>query len=123
MSIPFVPTGSRRTHLGILTLGSRLPRATGQVGIHAVLVTSILARSSRAVHALSLTIRSVNVRLTLATSITSLDNTGLRLRGSPSVPVLATQLTRCSLPAHVFGHIYSVILSLITVVLDSPVVL
>lgn len=109
--------GGRNYRLPMLRCDSRgLTRRVVSVGTRAIVITSRLHHCSSGCSVFSIHVRSFNLRVTVLTSTTSASGRRVRIQSVRNAAVVARHLTRCAPTHHLAGHLFSLIVSSLTVV-------
>ncbi|BDR54296.1 exopolysaccharide biosynthesis polyprenyl glycosylphosphotransferase [Bombiscardovia apis] len=117
----FEPTTRREQRLVVLPFDMDLPQIAKQMDTQTVLITDVVSRNSESLRALALAIEASGIELALATSTADLGGSTMRLRNDATMPVLTAQLPQYSAPIKLFKRALDIVLSLISLILLSPI--
>ena len=65
----------------------------------------------------------MGIELALTASVADLSGANLQLHNDPSMPILTARLAQYSLPTRIFKRVCDIVLSLVAIILSSPIML
>ncbi|MFR0569049.1 sugar transferase [Bifidobacterium apri] len=121
VSVPFEPHTDLERKLRILQLDSHLPQAAKQLNAQTVLIVDVLTRDSETMRTLSLAVESMGIELALTTKVADIGGSQLRFRNNPMTPILTAKLPQYTMTTRIVKRLFDLVLSLIALILLSPV--
>lgn len=123
VSVPFIPANDEEARLKVLALNSHLPQTAKRMKVRTILIADVLTRDSETMRTLSLAVESMGIELALTASVADLSGANLQLHNDPSMPILTARLAQYSLPTRIFKRVCDIVLSLVAIILSSPIML
>lgn len=104
-------------------MNSHLPQTAKRMKARTILIADVLTRDSETMRTLSLAVESMGIELALTASVADLSGANLQLHNDPSMPILTARLAQYSLPTRIFKRVCDIVLSLVAIILSSPIML
>lgn len=123
VSVPFIPANDEEARLKVLALNSHLPQTAKRMKVRTILIADVLTHDSETMRTLSLAVESMGIELALTASVADLSGANLQLHNDPSMPILTARLAQYSLPTRIFKRVCDIVLSLVAIILNSPIML
>ena len=123
VSVPFIPANDEEARLKVLALNSHLPQTAKRMKVRTILIADVLTHDSEIMRTLSLAVESMGIELALPVSVADLNGANLQLHNDPSMPILTARLAQYSLPTRIFKRVCDIDLSLVAIILSSPIML
>lgn len=121
VSASFEPSTDFERTLRILPLNSHLPQAAKRLNAQTVLIADVLTRDSETMRTLSLAVESMGIELALTTKVADIGGSELRFRNNPTTPILTAKLPQYTMTTRIVKRLFDFVLSLIALILLSPV--
>lgn len=121
ISVPFEPNTDFERKLRILPFNSHLPQVAKRLNAQTMLITDVLTRDSETMRTLSLAVESMGIELALTAEVADIRGSELRFRNNPTAPILTAKLPQYTMTTRIIKRLFDLVLSLIALILLSPV--